>query len=156
MLGLMPSIDTVDSLVIHAPAQVLFDTVLDYPTMHEWYPRYRVEVVGDGPIVEGTRLRHELSPPGSPVKSRFARTIQRIEQGKAIEESYDDGDLVGRGRWEFEALGGGETRVSFYCQVRSNRLLIHLGFALGGERGHNRVYQQLLAALKTRCENAVS
>ncbi len=42
----MPSIDTVDSIEIRAPAQALFDTVLDYPRMHEWYPRYRVEVVG--------------------------------------------------------------------------------------------------------------
>jgi uncharacterized protein YndB with AHSA1/START domain len=149
----MPSIDTVDSLVIHAPAQALFETILEYPRMHEWYPRYRVEVIGDGEVAQGTRLRHELSPPGSPVKSRFTRTIQRIEPGKAIEESYDDGDLVGLGRWEFETLGPSETRVSFHCQVRSNRLLMHIGFALGGERGHNMVYQQLLAALKAHTEN---
>jgi len=148
----MPSIDTVDSLVIHAPAQALFDIVLDYPRMQEWYPRYRVEVIGGGPVVEGARLRHELSPPGSPVKSRFTRTILRIEPAKAIEESYDDGDLVGRGRWVFEPLADAETRVSFFCKVRSNRLLMHIGFALGGERGHNMVYQALLAALKVRAE----
>jgi uncharacterized protein YndB with AHSA1/START domain len=129
----MPSIDTVDSLEIDAPAQALFDIVLDYPRMHEWYPRYHVEVIGGG-------------------KSRFTRTIQRIEPPKAIEETYDDGDLVGRGRWAFEALSENSTCVSFHCQVRSNRLLMHIGFALGGERGHNMVYQQLLAALKTRAE----
>jgi ribosome-associated toxin RatA of RatAB toxin-antitoxin module len=150
----MPSIDTVDSLVIHAPAQALFDLVLDYPRMHEWYPRYRVEVIGGGPVEEGARLSHELSPPGSPVKSRFTRTIQRIEPSKAIEESYDDGDLVGHGRWEFEVLGPDETKVAFHCQVRSNRLLMHIGFALGGERGHNMVYQELLSALKERAEGS--
>jgi uncharacterized protein YndB with AHSA1/START domain len=144
----MPSIDTVDSLVIPAPAQTLFDIVLDYPRLHEWYPRYRVEVIGGGPVVEGARLRHELSPPGSPVKSRFTRTIRRIDPAKAIEESYDDGDLVGHGRWEFETTAPEETRVSFHCRVRSNRLLMHIGFALGGERGHNAVYQAILAALK--------
>ena len=148
----MPSIDTVDSLEINAPAQQLFDIVLDYPRMHEWYPRYRVEVIGGGEVVEGTRLRHELSPRGAPVKSRFTRTIQRIDPPRVIEESYDDGDLVGRGRWEFEALAEDSTRVSFYCQVRSNRLLTHIGFAIAGERGHNMVYQELLAALKTRAE----
>jgi ribosome-associated toxin RatA of RatAB toxin-antitoxin module len=152
----MPSIDTVDSLVIRAPAAALFEIVLDYPRMQEWYPRYRVEVIGGGVVEEGARLRHELSPKGSPVKSRFTRTIQRIEPGKAIEESYDDGDLVGQGRWEFEALAPEETRVSFTCQVRSNRLLMHLGFALGGERGHNMVYQELLAALKARAEAATT
>jgi ribosome-associated toxin RatA of RatAB toxin-antitoxin module len=148
----MPAIDTVDRLEIAAPAQALFDIILDYPHMHAWYPRYRVEVIGGGEVVEGARLCHELSPPGAPVKSRFTRTIQRIEPGKAIEESYDDGDLVGEGRWEFEALSAERTRVSFYCKVRSNRLLMHIGFMLGGERGHNRVYQELLAALKQRAE----
>jgi ribosome-associated toxin RatA of RatAB toxin-antitoxin module len=150
----MPSIDTVDSIEIRAPAQALFDIVLDYPRMHEWYPRYRVEVVGGGDVVEGSRLRHELSPPGAPIKSRFTRTILRLEPPRAIEESYDDGDLVGCGRWEFDALAEESTRVSFHCQVRSNRLLMHIGFAIGGERGHNMVYQELLAALKTRAEAA--
>lgn len=152
----MPSIDTVDSLEIDAPAQALFDIVLDYPRMHEWYPRYRVEVIGGGDVVEGARLRHELSPPGAPIKSRFTRTIQRIDSPKTIEESYDDGDLVGRGRWEFETLGADRTRVSFHCQVRSNRLLMHIGFALGGEKGHNMVYREILAALKARVEASSS
>jgi len=148
----MPSIDTVDSRVIRAPAQTLFETVLDYPHMHEWYPRYRVSVIGGGgPVGEGTRLQHELAPKGSPIKSRFTRTILRIDAPKVIEESYDDGDLVGRGRWEFESLGAAETRVSFHCAVRSNRLLMHLGFAIAGERGHNQVYQELLAALDAHC-----
>ena len=59
---------------------------------------------------------------------------------------------MGRGRWEFEALGPDETRVSFSCQVRSNRLLMHIGFMIAGERGHNMVYKELLAALKTKVE----
>ncbi len=71
----MPSIDTVDSIEINAPAQELFDIVLDYPRMHEWYPRYRVEVIGGGDVVAGARLRHVLSPKGSPscAKSRPTR-----------------------------------------------------------------------------------
>lgn len=146
----MPSIDTVDSREISAPAQALFEVILDYPRMHEWYPRCRVEVIGGGPVVEGAQLRHELSPAGAPIKSRFTRTIQRIEPPKAIEETYDGGDLVGRGRWEFETLDPDRTRVSFYCQVRSNRLLMHIGFAIAGERGHSMVYLELLEALETR------
>jgi uncharacterized protein YndB with AHSA1/START domain len=146
----MPSFDTVDSLEIDAPAQKLFDIILDYPRMHEWYPPYRVELIGGGDVVEGARLRHELSPQGSPVKSRFTRTIRRIEPPKTIEETYDGGDLVGGGRWVFEALDPDATRVSFYCQVRSNSLLMHIGFLLGGEKGHNKIYQEILAALKTR------
>jgi ribosome-associated toxin RatA of RatAB toxin-antitoxin module len=150
----MPGFETVDSLEIDAPARKLFDIVLDYPRMHEWYPRYRVEVIGGGEVVEGAQLRHELSPRGSPVKSRFTRTIRRIDPPRTIEETYDGGDLVGRGRWQFDALTQDATRVSFTCEVRSNRLLMHIGFLLGGERGHNKVYQEILAALKARAEGS--
>jgi uncharacterized protein YndB with AHSA1/START domain len=146
----MPAIDTVDSREIDAPAEQLFDIILDYPRMHEWYPRYRASVIGGGPVKEGAQLEHELSPKGSPVKSRFTRTIQRIESPKTIEETYDGGDLVGQGRWELEPIGPGKTRVSFHCRVRSNRLLMHVGFAIAGERGHNTVYQELLEALAAR------
>ena len=149
----MPSIDTVDSLEIDAPAQALFDTVLDYPGLQEWYPRYRVEVIGGGPVIEGARTRHELAAPGSPVKSRFTRTILNIDSPKKIEESYDDGDLVGTGYWDFEALTAERTRVSFHCKVRSNTWLMHIGFAIAGERGHNMVYTEILAALKARSES---
>ena len=152
----MPCIDTVDTLVIRAPAQSLFEIVLDYPRMHEWAPGYRVEVLGGGPVVEGARLHHELSPKGSPVKSRFVRTIRRIIPAKSIEESYDEGDLVGEGRWEFEALVSEETRVSFHCQVRSNRLLMHIGMALGGEAGHKSVYRGILSALDVRARRTSS
>ena len=148
----MPSFDTVDSLEINAPAQVLFDIILDYPRMHEWYPRYRVELIDGSEVIEGSRLRHELSPKGSPLKSRFTRTVHRIKRPSTSEESYDDGDLVGLGRWEFEALGPDATRVSFYCQVRSNTLVMHLGFWIAGEKGHNMVYSEILAALKAKAE----
>jgi uncharacterized protein YndB with AHSA1/START domain len=150
----MPSFDTVDSLEIQAPAQRLFEIILDYPRMHEWYPPYRVEVEGGGEVVEGARLHHELSPKGSPIKSRFVRTVQKIDAPRAIEETYDGGDLIGQGRWEFEPVGADKTVVSFHCSVRSNRLLMHIGFLLAGEKGHNQVYQELLAALRARAEGA--
>jgi ribosome-associated toxin RatA of RatAB toxin-antitoxin module len=150
----MPSFETVDSLEIQASAQKLFDIVLDYPRMHTWYPRYRVEVIGGGDVVEGAQLRHELSPKGSPVKSRFTRTIQRIDAPRAIGETYDGGDLMGSGRWQFDALSADATKVSFFCDVRSNSLLMHVGFLLGGEKGHNMVYQEILVALKARAEAA--
>lgn len=146
----MPSFDTVDTMEIPASAQALFDVILDYPGMKDWFPGYEIEVIGGGPVEEGARLRHALSAKGSPVTTRFTRTIKRIESPSRIEETYDDGDLVGTGRWELEALADDRTKVSFFCAVRSNSLLMHIGFLLGGERGHNMVYQQLLGALRDR------
>ena len=58
---------------------MLFDIVLDYPGMHEWYPRCRVEVIGGGAVEEGARLRHELSPPGSPEVPSLNRAENRAE-----------------------------------------------------------------------------
>ncbi len=147
MFDVMPGFETVDSLEIDAPAQTLFDVVLDYPHMRDWYHRYEVDVIGGGDVVEGAQLQHVLAARGSPVKSRFTRTIQRVSPPTEIEEVYDGGDLVGKGRWVFEPLGDDRTKVSFRCDVRSNSLLMHIGFLLGGERGHNMVYQELLAAL---------
>jgi len=143
----MPHFETVDSLEIDAPAQRLFDVILDYPRMRDWYPRYEIDVIGGGDVVEGAQLEHVLAARGSPVKSRFKRTIRRISPPREIEETYDEGDLVGTGRWVFEPLGDERTKVSFYCEVRSNSWLMHIGFLLGGERGHNMVYQDLLATL---------
>lgn len=149
----MPEFETIDRIEIQATPESLFDTILDYPRMHEWYPRYRVRVQGGGEVAEGARLDHELAAKGSPVRSRFVRTIHKIDRPTSIEETYDGGDLVGKGRWSFEPLGNGATRVSFWCHVHSNTWLMHLGFLLAGERGHNQVYQDLLAALKARHES---
>ena len=119
------------------------------------YGDYR-EVIGGGEVVEGARLRHELKAPGSPVISRFTRTLESIRSPRTIEESYDDGDLVGTGRWTFEALAPNTTRVSFHCKVKSNTWLMHIGFAIAGKKGHNMVYTQILDALKKKCEAAPS
>jgi len=150
----MPQFETIDQLEIRAPAAALFDTILDYPHMHEWYPPYRVTVQGGGAVGEGARLDHALEAKGSPVTSRFVRTIHKIDRPHSIEETYDGGDLLGKGRWTFESQEDGSTLVSFWCDVRSNSWLMHVGFFLGGKRGHNRIYQDLLASLKARHEGA--
>ena len=145
----MPGFETIDSMEIDAPAQVLFDTILDYTHMHEWYPKYRVEVEDGGEVREGVTLQHTLTP-APLVKSKFTRVIENIDPPKQIEERYTGGDLVGRGRWMFVPIDEKRTKVSFWCDVRSNSLLMHIGFLLGGEKGHNGVYQEILRALQEK------
>ncbi len=145
----MPGFETTDSMEIDAPAQVLFDTILDYTHMHEWYPKYRVEVVGGGDVREGVTLQHTLRP-APMMKSKFTRVIDNIDSPRQIEERYTGGDLVGRGRWEFEPIDEHRTKVSFWCDVRSNSLIMHIGFLFGGEKGHNGVYQEILTALQEK------
>lgn len=148
----MPGFDTVDRMVIRAPAEKLYDTILDYEGIREWFPSYRIDVIGGGPANEGSRLSHELTTGG--LKTTFIRTIRKTDRPQKIEETYDEGALVGEGRWEFDERGPNETEVSFFCKVRSNNLMMHLGILLTGAKGHNRVYQEILGALKKRVEEA--
>lgn len=148
----MPGFDTVDRMVIQAPAEKLYDTILDYPRIREWFPSYKIDVIGGGPAREGSRLNHELTTGG--LKTRFVRTIRKTDRPRSIAETYDEGALVGEGRWEFEERGPNETQVSFYCKVRSNQFAMHIGILVTGAKGHNRVYQEILGALKTRAEGS--
>ena len=145
----MPGFETVDSMEIAAPAQLLFDTILDYTRMHEWYPKYRVEVVGGGDVREGVTLQHALTAVPM-VTSRFTRVIDKVDAPKRIEERYTGGDLIGKGRWAFEPIDETRTKVSFWCDVRSNSVMMHIGFLFGGEKGHNGVYQEILGALREK------
>lgn len=147
----MPKLDAVDSISIQAPAMKVFETVLDYANLHEWWKRYRCEVEGGGPVKEGTRVRHVINIPVVQPKPTFVRTIRKIVPGERIEETYDEGDYVGTGVWTFEPRGA-LTAATFTCHVRSNNLHTHIATALIGARGHHGVYKTGLAGLKARCE----
>ena len=75
----------------------MFEFVLDYPRMYEWYPPYRVEVIGKGGVAEGSRLRRASMPDGSPMRAHFKRAIRRADAPRIIEETCDAGDLAGEG-----------------------------------------------------------
>ena len=149
----MPSIDTSDSIDINADARKIFDVILNYPEMHTWFPSYRCTLIdanAGAKISEGSRLNHVVGKPPL-VMSRFVRTVRKIVAGKRIEETYDEGQLRGTGIWTFEQQGK-STRVTYHCAVRSQGLMMHIGFLLTGAKGHNMLYQQLLRALKKRVE----
>jgi hypothetical protein len=80
----MPRFQTTDHLDIHAPAQQLFATMLDYPRFHEWYPPYRVEIEGSGEVVEGARLNHVLSAKGSLVGGCWSNAQSKPPTGHRL------------------------------------------------------------------------
>ena len=146
----MSGIDTTDSIEIAAPPERVFETIINYPAMHTWFGGYRCDLL-DGETVEvGSRLQHTIGKPPL-VVNRFVRTIQAIDPGARIEETYDEGDLVGKGTWTFTPKGDG-TVASFHCAVRGNTLPMRMAFKLTGPIAHNVVYAQILKALKKRCE----
>jgi len=148
----MPGFDAVDSIAIEAPPEKVFDTVLDYANIHTWWKYYRCEVIGGGPVKEGTRVRHRILIPVVQPKPSFVRTIRKIVPGARIEETYDEGDYVGSGVWTFEG-NGKTTTATFTCSLRSNNVMAHIGTALLGARAHHGVYHTGLAGLKARCES---
>jgi hypothetical protein len=148
----MPSIDTSDSIEINADAQKIFDVILNYPEMHTWFPIYKcvpIDAKAGAQIGEGSRFDHAVDQ--APVVIRFTRTIRKIIPGRRIEETYDSGQLKGNGEWSFDQQGK-TTKVSYHCAVSSQDMMMHIGFLLTGTKGHNRLYQQLLHALKRRAE----
>jgi len=151
----MPSIDVTDHVVIDARREAVFPVLCDYPRVRDWFPGYRIDLLTDGAVGEGARLRHEMAAGGGLMTTRFVRTIRRFEPPSLIEETYDEGDLLGRGCWSLESRGDGATQVSYRCAVRSNTPWMHLGVALTGHWGHSWVYQRLLRALKARVEGGV-
>lgn len=148
----MPSIDVTDSILVRAPEAKVFETILDYPAFESWIPTYSCRVKSQGGKVEEQALvEHTIKTPFG-VSQKLTRRIDRITPTRKIEESYVEGDLAGTGIWHFTPEGDG-TRVSYECQVHSTSFLMGIGLLLGGKRGHSMVYQQLLRALRRRCEN---
>lgn len=144
--------DAIDSIDIAATPERVFRTVLDYPHVHTWYPYMHCELLTPGDIAEGSRIAHTFVSPQVRIPTHFVRTIRRIEPPVRIEETYDEGALVGRGEWTFAALPSGLTRASFACSVWGNDLVTRLGLALTGPLLHKLGYAELLKALKRNCE----
>ncbi len=149
----MAAIDTVDSIEINAPAIEVFKTVLDYPNTNSWFPMLHCRQV-DNPgakIEEGSRIEHLFGKPPYLVIDRFTRTIQYISIGDRIEETYDEGDLIGKGIWTFSE-NAGITTAAFHCAVKANVLSLQLTFLFSGARGHKLMFGRILKALKRQCE----
>jgi len=150
----MPLIDSLDSIEICAPAQKVYEVVLDYPRFHEWFPIYHCRLLDGEKVGEGSRIEHKIGMPPYMVFVHFVRTIRRVVPGERIEETYDDGDLTGTGIWSFTRQGE-KTIASFHCQAKSVAFFLHISFLLTGSVSHKFVFRKLLQALKRRCEKSL-
>ncbi|MGB0906411.1 MAG: SRPBCC family protein [Maricaulaceae bacterium] len=146
----MASITAIDSIIINAPPQRVFDVISDYENMGDWFEGYRCKYINGTAFQEGLEVFHQANK-----VTKFTRHIDRFTNGEEICESYISGDLIGTGVWRFEAQDGGGTKASFDCTVKAQKWIIALAFKLTGAKGHKDVYAKLLAALKTHCENTV-
>lgn len=147
----MSCIDTVDRIDIRAPKQRVYDVVSNYPAITSWFPIYRCRLLDGTEVREGSRVEHILGKPPYAVLNRIVRTVQRMVPGERLEETYDEGDLIGRGTWTFDEHNG-ITTAAYHCAVRGNTRSMRMTFKLTGSFGHNLVYGRLLAALKKHCE----
>lgn len=147
----MPAIECTDEIVIDAAPAVIFDVIADYPNWSRWNPPYSCEFIGPGGMREGAKVQHQYGRKPF-VLSRFVRTVDAIHPGERLEESYVEGDLIGNGVWEFKSEGE-STKVSYYCNVRSNTAMTHMSFLLMGRQAHSGVFKTLLKRLKAHCES---
>lgn len=147
----MSSIDTVDRIDIRAPKQRVYDIVSNYPAINSWFPIYQCRLLDGTEVREGSRVEHILGKPPYAVLNRIVRTVQRMVPGERLEETYDEGDLIGNGTWTFDEHNG-ITTAAYHCAVSGNTRSMRMTFKLTGSFGHNLVYGRLLAALKKHCE----
>ena len=145
------AIDVVDSIEIKADARKVYDVVANYPAINSWFPFYRCKLVGsaDNVIRVNSRVKHKIGRPL--VISQFTRTIRVLVPGQRIEETYDEGQLIGTGIWTF-TQNQDKTIAAYHCAVKANTLLVNIGFKVSGALGHHLVYNSLLQALKKHCE----
>jgi len=147
----MSFIDTVDRIDIRAPKQRVYDVVSNYPAITSWFPIYHCRLLEGTEVREGSRVEHILGKPPHFVVNRLVRTVHRMVPGERLEETYDEGDLVGKGTWTFDERDD-ITTAAYHCAVRGNTRSMRMTFKLTGSFGHNLVYGKLLAALKKHCE----
>jgi ribosome-associated toxin RatA of RatAB toxin-antitoxin module len=147
----MPSIDCIDEITINAPASVVFDVVSNYSHWKQWIPIYNCSLLNSQQVEVGAKIHHQYGYKPF-ILSDFIRKIDAIEANELIEESYIEGDLLGKGCWRF-IDNNNKTVVSYHCVVTSNTPLAHLSFLLLGKMAHRSVYKPLLKKLKKHCES---
>ncbi|WP_101759104.1 SRPBCC family protein [Oceanicoccus sp. KOV_DT_Chl] len=150
----MPFIDCVDEITIEAPASMVYQVVANYPQWKKWIPVYQCSLINQDSVVVGAQLRHQYGYKPI-ILSDFVRQIDAMIPGESIEESYIEGDLIGKGIWRFLEKNN-KTTVSFHCAVQSNKVFSHLSFLLMGKMAHRNVYKPLLKKLKEHCESLVA
>ena len=147
----MPSIDCLDEIEINVPVAVVFDVVSNYSGWNQWIPIYNCSLLDSQSFEVGATIRHQYGYKPI-IFSEFIRSIDGITSNQSIEESYIEGDLIGKGVWRFEERNN-KTIASYHCMVKSNKLFTHLSFLLMGKRAHRNIYKPLLKQLRSHCES---
>lgn len=149
----MPTIDCLGEIEINAQLSVVFDVVSNYPGWNQWIPIYNCTLLDSKSIEVGAKVLHQYGYKPI-IFSNFVRSIDAIVRNQSMEESYIEGDLIGKGVWRFEARNN-KTIASYHCMVKSNTLFTHLSFLLMGKMAHRNIYKPLLKKLKSHCESLI-
>jgi hypothetical protein len=147
----MPYLDCIDTIEIKAPASLVYRIVSNYPGWKDWLPIYNCTLLNKDKVEEGVQILHEYGYKPL-IISRFVRVINKMVDGKELQESYIGGNLRGEGRWKFIEKNG-VTTTSYHCKVRSHSIFTHISFLLLGNAAHSNVYKSLLIQLKQYCES---
>ena len=145
------AIDVTDTIQIHAPKELVFRELANYPGISQWFPGYSCEFLnGAKAIAPGVQVRHTLKNMGITL-SDFVRIIQKVQANERIEETYDRGSMTGKGTWTFTEENG-ITTANYLCQVNAAGWFFKIVFAIAGNSAHSGTFKKLLAGLKAHCE----
>ncbi len=151
-----------ESIVINAPADLIYDMVSDVGRMGEWSPEATGARGADADLAVGDRFVG-LNRRG-PVRWFTVNTVRAADRGAEFEFDTDLGPMpVSRWRYDFENVGDGTTRVIETWQDRREGVTAVPVKAIGqliipGNReDHNRANMLVtLRRLKEAAEAAAS
>ncbi len=146
-----------DSIVIHAPAERIYNTIRDYNNLGKVFgagslPRgYSTRILGAEQLVEeGSVVEHRMLYPAGPL--RFRRRVEALEPNRRIAERYIGPNYKGTGTWEIEEVPEG-VNLSYSYDIADTGWQTKLVYQLIRNPLHHHFYSHALERLKRKLES---
>jgi hypothetical protein len=119
------------SQVVGRPVSEVFQFyAVNHVSNHpRWDPDIELEMITEGPMALGSRIRRINKRSGAPVEGTME--VVELEPDRAISMLIQDGPMEMRGRTSFAALGPAQTRVIDTVEIPSMPGATDTGFLTG-------------------------
>lgn len=107
-----------------------------------WDPDIELEMISEGPMALGSRIRRVNRRSGAPVEGTME--VVEFEPDRAIGMHILDGPMEMRGRTSFDALGPDQTRVIVSVEIPSLPGSTDTGFLTGRIQRSLHLIKQLI------------
>jgi len=130
--------------VVNRPlSQVFHFYAVEHVRNHpRWDPDIELEMITEGPLAVGSRIRRVNKRSGAPVEGTME--VVEFETDRAIGMLIHDGPMELHGRTSFSALGPGKTRLIVTAEIPSLPGSTDTGFLTGRMQRSLHLMKQLI------------